>query len=82
VAWSHDAEVPVVQRDELGDAKALGDRHQAGVGCPQRQIGVPLQEIGRSVQISDGGFDDCEEPASKERRKAASTDAPASRARR
>ena len=60
VVWSHDAEVPVIQRDEPRDAEALGDCHEAGVGRAQRQIRVPLHEISSSVKISDRRVDDCQ----------------------
>lgn len=44
MTWTHDREVPVIERCELRLTQSLGDRQHGGVDESQAQIGVALKE--------------------------------------
>lgn len=45
VAWTHDGEVPMIERCELWLAQSLGDCQHCGVDESQSQIGVALKQL-------------------------------------
>ena len=45
-------EVAVVQSSDAGCPQSFGDRHNRGVGCANREIGVPADEFSHALEIS------------------------------
>lgn len=82
MAWLHDVEVALVQRYQLGDVEALGQSDDTGIGRAERQVGVPLNQIGGASEIVSGGVHNIEESGLERCRNRAPTEEPASRASR
>jgi hypothetical protein len=57
---AHDSKV-VVDRDQLGNVEALGQRHRAGIGGVERQFGVALDEISGSNEVAGLKLDERQE---------------------
>lgn len=63
MARSQDAEVPAVERRELGFVQALDDREHRGIHEADISIGVSLAEVSDAAKVARGQLLDVETPS-------------------
>ena len=68
MAGSHDAEVAAIQSCQLNDLESLCQGDETGVGCPERQVRVLLDQFGATAQVGRREIDHVKKPVVNERR--------------